>query len=351
MYRQGELSKSESTQLKGIAILFMVMLHLFCRKTDLPYADVTVSNTPLSYFFGLFGDQCVAIYCFCSGYAHCLLCAAAADTRAYVRASLRRLLRFLVHFWIVVLVFSGVGLLMHSADIPQSVSAFLGNMLLYRCTYNGAWWFVLTYCLLTLLSPILFRLCRRLHPVLLTGAFFAVYAGGYILRFKDPLHLTNPILHAVMSQIALLCTSIFPYMIGMLFYERKWITALRGVIAEKKIPAYLLRAAALTAAVLMMLCHWLEESLFVAVFIAVVTVMLFALVPRTKVTDKVLLFFGGHSTNIWLVHMFFYLTLFRDFVFVARRPILIFLLMLAVCVAVSYALQPLQKGAVKLLRL
>lgn len=349
MNRLGELSKSESTQLKGIAILSMVALHLFCRKTDLPYTDVTVWGMPLSYFFGLFGDQCVAIYCFCSGYAHCLLRSAAVDTKTYVCASVRRLLRFLMHFWVVVLVFSGVGLLVHSTDIPQSVPAFLGNIFLYRLSYNGAWWFVLTYCLLTLLSDGLFRLCRRTHPVLLIGVFLALYAAGHFLRYRNPIQIADPVLHALVQQCALLCTSLFPYMLGMAFYSHKWITALRVIVSSRKIPDGLMRTAAVAATAVMILCHAIVESSIVAAFTAMATILLFALTPRTKVTDKALLFFGGHSTNIWLVHMFFYMTLFRDFVFIAHWPILIFLLMLAVCTAVSYALRPLQKGAVKLL--
>ena len=351
VFRDGELSKADSKQLKGLAILFMVLLHLFCRKSDLPYSDVTVWNVPLSYFFGLFGDQCVAIYCFCSGYAHALLRSAAVDGRAYLRASLCRLLRFLVRFWVVVLVFSGVGLLVQSPDIPRSISDLLGNLFLYRLNYNGAWWFVLTYCLLTLLSASLFRLCQRLHPVLLTIVFFGLYAVGYIYRFRNPLQIENPFLSTVCTQCALLCTSLFPYMIGMMFFKYKWITALRCFFNEKKISAHLLRAAALTVTIVMMVMHRIVEGLYVSVFISVVTVVLFAVVPLTKAENSALLFFGGHSTNIWLIHMFFYLTLFRDFVFLARWPILIFILMLVICVAVSYVLQVLQNGVQKLLRL
>ncbi|MBQ7541715.1 MAG: acyltransferase [Clostridia bacterium] len=351
MVRQGELSKTESTQLKGLAILFMVLLHLFCRKTDLPYSDVTVWGVPLSYFFGLFGDQCVTIYCFCSGYAHCLLCSSAADMRAYIRASARRLLRFLLHFWIVVLLFAAIGLAVHSPSIPQSVPALLGNLFLYRLNYNGAWWFVLTYCILTALSPLLFRLCRQMHPILLSGAFLVVYFVAYVQRFKNILHTGDPFLDSVVYQLALLGTSIFPYMIGMMFYEHKWISALRSRIAGMNVPTYLLRIAALLVTAVMIVLHRIVESLFVAVFIGTATVVLFAVVPRTKAGDKILLFFGGHSTNIWLTHMFFYLTLFRGFVFIARWPIPIYLLTLTVCVGTSYVLRPLQKGAQKLLRL
>ena len=64
-----ELTKQDTKMTKGLAIVFMVILHLFCRKTDLPYSCIKLgSGIPLVYYIGLIGDCCVAIYCFCSGW-------------------------------------------------------------------------------------------------------------------------------------------------------------------------------------------------------------------------------------------------------------------------------------------
>ena len=65
-----ELTKSQIKSTKGIAILFMLLLHLFCTKA---YEGVFtpilfIGDVPLIYYFALFGDCCVVIYCFCSGY-------------------------------------------------------------------------------------------------------------------------------------------------------------------------------------------------------------------------------------------------------------------------------------------
>ena len=60
-----DITKRDSKMLKGVAILSMLMLHLFCRRENLPYAPLL-----WIYYFALFGDICVAVYCFVSGYAH-----------------------------------------------------------------------------------------------------------------------------------------------------------------------------------------------------------------------------------------------------------------------------------------
>ena len=65
-----ELTKKQISITKGVAILFMLLLHLFCTKEykDLFTPLIMIGETPLIYYFALFGDMCVAMYCFCSGY-------------------------------------------------------------------------------------------------------------------------------------------------------------------------------------------------------------------------------------------------------------------------------------------
>lgn len=65
-----EISKSDAKMLKGAAILLMLLLHLFGRKeVNGMYENfITINGTPLVYYLALFGDACVPIYCFVSGY-------------------------------------------------------------------------------------------------------------------------------------------------------------------------------------------------------------------------------------------------------------------------------------------
>lgn len=91
-----DITKRDSKMLKGVAILAMLMLHLFCRRDNLPYTPLLwIGDTPLIYYFGLFGDICVAIYCFVSGYAHYMQ-----SSKTELRHRWKRLLRFLIPFWV-----------------------------------------------------------------------------------------------------------------------------------------------------------------------------------------------------------------------------------------------------------
>lgn len=63
--------------------------------------------------------------------------------------------------------------------------------------------------------------------------------------------------------------------------------------------------------------------------------VLFNLWEKGKIAEKIWLFLGKHSTNIWLTHMFFYLYIFIGAIQRLQYPVLMFGGMIAVCVAVS----------------
>lgn len=69
-----ELTKKQVSITKGVAILFMLLLHLFCTKDyqGLFTPLIMIKGVPLVYYLTLFGDCYVAIYCFYSGYRYLL---------------------------------------------------------------------------------------------------------------------------------------------------------------------------------------------------------------------------------------------------------------------------------------
>lgn len=100
----------------------------------------------------------------------------------------------------------------------------------------------------------------------------------------------------------------------------------------------------------MIVVHGVLQSLFVAFITATVTIMLLCICPLPMQLVNLLCYFGEHSTNIWLVHMFFYSVLFENLVFNARYPILILLLLIALSLASSYVIKWLSRPILNLVR-
>ena len=331
-----ELTKKDTQMAKGIAILAMVMLHLFCRRDNLPYTPlIWFGDLPMIYYLGLFGDLCVPVYCFCSGYAHYLI--ADRQQADYPKRIPGKALRFLANYWIVLILFSGLGLIFDKTGrVPGGLSDFIGNLLIYNMNYNGAWWFVSTYLLLLLMSPALAALTKKLNGIVLISASFGLYFAAYVLRFKLVLTLSNPVLQWLWNQMILLGTSQFGYFAGMICRRYGLIGMLREQLKDHDaIRLGIVFGFPLTA----FLAHCVVNSAFVAPFTAAAVLIALFLVKLPEWAEKLFLLFGAHSTNIWLVHMFFYASLFADFVFIGKYPLFILALMLAVCFASSAVIE------------
>lgn len=336
-----ELTKKDNQMAKGIAIIAMVMLHLFCKKVDLPYTPLLwIGDTPLVYYLGLLGEICVPIYLFCSGYAQALL--RYSDGAAYVKKSWIRILNFLLNYWIVLILAVILGAFFDSEKrIPGSILSFLENFFLYRFSYNGIWWFVSTYIQLVALSPLILKLIRRCPPVLTVLVSGALYLASILyIRLFDG-HIENEILAWIGKQVSLLVKSQFSFVIGCLCYEYKVMTKLRSL-------KHINLIALLLSPVLIILMCILENAVFAPIF-GLSLILLFQSVKKPKFLCAVLCFFGAASTNIWLTHTFFFARIFPNLVYRAKYPLIIALAMFALCFLASIVVNCLYRPLSKLL--
>lgn len=339
-----ELTKRDNQMAQGVAILAMLMLHLFCRREDLPYEPLLwIGNVPFIYYLGLFGDLCVPTYCFCSGYAQSVL--SEKEQELYGKKRFNRLLKFLLNFWIVLILFAIVGLFFDkSGSIPGSLTEFLGNALLYGLSYNGAWWFVLTYVWLVLLASVFIWLTEKLYPLLLFLASGAVYFVAYVFRFAIILEFDSAVASWLWQQVILLGTSQFSFVLGLLCYRHRIISKIRTRWPKGNCGVAL--CVAVPAA--MFALHCVEESLIIAPITGLTTLLCFHVFPKPEWMCRLFAWVGGHSTNIWLVHMFFYLELFVGFAYVGKYPIFVFLLLFGASLAVSYIVMAVYRPIVAL---
>ena len=327
-----ELTKQDTQIAKGMAILGMVMLHLFCRLGDLPHTPlIWCGETPLIYYLGLFGDLCVPVYCFCSGYAHYLM--ADNQKREYPKRIPGKVIRFLCNYWIVVVLFSVLGLFCgQSGTVPGSWQEFAGNMLVVGMSYNGAWWFVTTYLLLLLMSPALAALTKRVNGIVLLAFSLIVYFAAYMFRFNYVIAFPNPVLQWFWTQAILLGTSQFGYFMGMVCRKYHVTSRLREYLCGRNA---LRRGIVIALPLAAFIGHCVIQSAFVAPFTAAAVLIALFLSKLPDWAEKGFLLLGKHSTNIWLVHMFFFAHPFPNLVFSAKFPVLVFAFMMVLCFAAS----------------
>lgn len=351
-YISNELSKKDTNMTKGLAIIFMVLLHLFCRIDNLPYECLKIGGVPFAYYIGQFADCCVVIYCFCSGYALEIINYKYNNYKEYYKNRIKSLLKFLINYWMVLIIFSMLGILFDkSGTIPGSIKDFLLHLFLLSKNYNGAWWFVLTYVLLVFLSRPIYKLINRFNPIIINILFLGIYLISYIQKFKNVFNFGVPVLDWIVTQLALLGTSTLPFVWGMYFYKFKLFTKIKKLIYGRLKNWHIISISIVVVFAMIVGHGMLLKSVIVAPITGIITIVLFNVIDKGKCLNAVFDFFGNHSTNIWLTHMFFYSVLFKDFVFVAKYPILIFTFIMVLCIASSYVIQFVNKQVLKVVKL
>ncbi len=190
---------------------------------------------------------------------------------------------------------------------------------------------------------------KKYNPIIINVLFIIIYGLAYIQRMNVVINVGMVSVDSVLRILALLGTSILPFVWGMYFYKYKLFTKIR-LYLNKHIGNNLLVVISILALIIMIIAHGIVQSLIVAPFTGLITIVLFNAVKKAEWIDKIFLFFGEHSTNIWLTHMFFYAVIFKNLVFSAKYPLLILLFMLAITIGVSYVINLIYKPLCKLIK-
>lgn len=293
----------------------------------------TGGGVPLAFYAAQLGDFCVFGFAFCSGYGHM----ANFGKDGFYKSRLKGLLAVLCDYWLILCTFSAVSIAVGQGTfMPGNIRTFAMNALMLESSYNGAWWYMFAYTILVLCSPLLLKAVDRHHPVAVLAAGFALYCAAYYVRFRLPTD------NWLLLKFGPLGMTLFEYLIGAVCCKARFITCLRERWSKWHAAVRWMIAIILMAGMLYGRTK-IIPSLFVAPVTGSVIMSLFTLWRKPKWVEHAFLFVGSHSTNIWLTHMFFYLVLFRGFVYKAQYPIFIFGYMMAVTIALSMLLQVVQK--------
>lgn len=325
------MTRTDSLQLKGIAILMMLFLHLF-NTPERVASCITLlhfpGGLPLVYAMSRVAAWCVYVYIFLSGYG----LAASAEKRGFgfSRAALR-LVPLYIHYWVVLLPFVALGCLLKPQVYPGGVWDFCLNMVGWSCSYNHEWWFLRPYVVLSLVSPLLFRAlyARRGCAVTLGMAVLLYLHSDVSYRLYAP-WFDHCALLSLANEVAQL---LLVFLCGALSHIHHIPSRFRAFMHAR----LGLRSRRLAGLALLLLCvlrmsmGWvLPNPVFACLFVLLWCVI----APRRP--SAFLLAMGRQSTSLWLCHTFFAYYLFSPFVYSFRYPFLIYpmLVLLSWCASV-----------------
>lgn len=308
------MSKQESQELKGIAILFMLFLHLFNHEQEVALCSNTifVDGIPLVHLMTRMANP-VPFFVILSGYGL---------YASYCRGGyfgLPKLLNLMSHYWLVLVLFVTIGAFRFPDTYPGDWCKILENFTAFNTTYNGEHWFLFPYILLAITSPYLFRLCDKYKSWVVLLVSYLLYLGSCfcISRYGASYLYTHMLAYHPILYISLL----FNFLLGAMAYKNQWMKHVDNRILKKVAWGLLATFCIIRCCIDTGAFH----NLFVFAFI-----WIWLQTPRTTWVKAFFSHLGKHSMNMWLIHTFFCYYLFHDWIYSFKYPILIFIVLIVV---------------------
>lgn len=327
--------------LKGVAICAMLCHHLF---TCVPEnVDRTFTGFPL--FFGKVGKCCVALFVLLSGYgmAVCFEKANASHAdcflhkcKSYVMMVVKRFVHFYLQYWPIFIIFVPIGVFVFHRTLYDAYGQHINIIKRFVfdfggiqgfSSYNITWWFNKLILILYLLSPLYYFFIRKACiPTLL---FFLL-----LLRFSGHISLNFYFVDTYGFAFALgMCLAIYGDSISSFIQKLpSWLSA--------SIPL-----AILFLSILLRYRNWFQMGGVRAdSFIALGLTLLILTFSSVSWVERPFAFLGKHSANMYMTHTFIYRYWFSTLIYSIKAPLLLFVVLLLICLAVSITLEWLKRA-------
>ena len=338
--------RDDATALKGIAILIMLMHHLFLSGR---FDGYEVSFAPFSARFGIqlasYCKICVSLFSFVSGYGLFL---------SYRKKSLSdkkwialRYIKSFSGFWIIVVLSWIVCQIINgrTAEVyfEKNVGTGLVSMLLEITGLTGlfgspqicgTWWYMSAALVFILLMPLVGKKDGQYLPALCMAAcvFIRVISGGKMAEYYNTyLGGSNPY------------SFLMPFLIGALFAKYDFLVRIAN--ARYRWLRFVVELLLLAGSC--KLYQMLSTPMFFDIKwgllpLPVILLSVEYVIPR-RLIHKFLVFMGRHSMNIFLIHTFVRATYLQSFVYSFGHFLLIFLVLLLISLALSFVVEWLKK--------
>lgn len=323
-------SKSDTSVMKGVAIILMLIHHLF-------YSDDLISRCTLILpyedkillLFSSLGKVCVAIFVLISGYGLYKSYLSATETGGYKKTVLfilSHIWNLLKQYWIIVLPFALLGILTGwrtvydaygSNWIGKLITDIFGlNYLIYGTTnlFNVTCWYLGIAILFFVLTPFFCWLMKK-NPILLVGLSMLLGYDHLLISRRIGLHY------------------ILAFVIGMLLSKYEILDRIKSM---KKDQYYIFGSICLVLAIAAVRHKY--GIIVDGVFALSIIIFMLGIIDILPKVEKVIGMIGNHSATIFMMHTFVFMYYFEKITYTMKYPVLVLLFLLTVCMVYATVL-------------
>lgn len=333
------MTAKKSSAIKGIAIMLMLIHHLFTwgQAQYISIANVTLpNNLTIEGFFGVFGKLCVTLYLFLSGYG--FSCKYSKRSAYIMKYTERIIIAWKIYRKYLLVLFFFLPYGIFSGIYPSDIKSIVGNITAFNTTYNKECWFLFIYILIILfVLPLLVRTQDCVDDKWIAAGSLCLIICGYTMRFI--------IVHSSMAWFrdTKVFFNIYYFMLSQFSFVVGW-SCRRWYFFEKlknlsiKFPLWIFLMAVLMAVKVYCPGGMLIDTILTPIF---VDLCLKALECAVK-AEKIFCFLGKHSTYMWMTHTFFAFYYWSDFIYGFKYPVFIILVLVAVSIIVACVLEKIE---------
>ncbi|MBQ5645172.1 MAG: acyltransferase family protein [Bacteroidaceae bacterium] len=351
------MTKEESLQLKGIAIMMMLWLHLFgtdkailAETTKILYIN---DSEPFIYAMRKFGRMCVVFYTFLGGYG----LAKVYQRNATVKGlgivtgmkNGKRVWNLFKSYWLVMTIFILIATLLQPGKYPGNIMEVALNITALDITYNDTLWFLFPYALLTLFAQPIIKLSTVLRGTWLWMFItFAFIVKTIAYNTKIPFdNLEGIVIRNIFSATELF----FMFFVGALFARNslmeRCVTSVKERISHSRITCCLhIGTSTVCTAILLLLFTgriFMGASTLIDPFYIIPMIIIYLCIERPKWLNSGLEYIGSHSTNIWFTHRYL-LVLSGTAIAFFQHSVIIFAVLVIICLTISHIINMTRKA-------
>ena len=344
--RQTELifDNRQTNIAKGVAILLLLWHHLFYNSPNSYNKFISLyifKGVPVECILADFCKVCVALFLILSGYGlyksyESFICKNKTKSKFCLKEDFifikRHLIKLMSGYWFVYLIFVPMGFFfnrnpieIYEGNILYFLLDFLGLSNLFKTpTMNETWWFMSLIILLYIFYPLLHKVLKYSPELLLLSSFF-------ILIFY---YLPNP------SNIKIY---LFPFVLGMYVSKYNVFSKIQ-VKLDNILKVLLVSFLAFTITLWIKATIFLKSVEFDGFFAFSIICISFMILSRIPFINKILESLGRQSAYIFMFHTFILNYYFRNFVYLTKYPVCIFIIFSTLCYLIALIISFVRKG-------
>ncbi len=313
-------SKNHTNMVKGVAVMLLLFHHLFYK---LEYFDNCYMHSEkwVDFLHKIASNSkvCVALFLLLSGYG-LMKSADKLKSKITLRFSALHICKVLMMLWFIYILFVPLGYAFDRTftDIygtgKSSIFYFFTDLAGLTSKANETWWYMREIIFLYIIFPFLYYPVKKCSVLSLAVCLLFGHWGNY---------------HWLV-----------PFVLGMICAEKNIFGFILNQKGIKRV------AFAVLGLIVMYLSYKVRAKYYTefdAFFALSIVCFLISVVNIGNIFSKALEFMGEHSANIFMFHTFIYSKYFRDYIYWFKYPLLIFLVLLIVCLIVSFGIEKLKK--------